>query len=275
MATPEDLARASGPPTLLCVGFLRTGTASLSVALTELGYKHVFHGLNSTEKAPHWVFFERAALAKWPNILTPRLPVDQQPQPLTRADWDTMFGPYDALTDLACFFAPELIAAYPEAKVVLTERDVEKWLPSFERNVSSGLFGPGVDWFLKGVGTIVGNRAGFAMQKILRGFFGGAGTVEELREVMPAAYEAYYQEIKDLVPADRLLVYRVGKDGWEPLCRFLEKDVPATEFPFVNETDAHDRLMKEIMRRTCWRAARITAPYLLVIAAVAYWSLAT
>jgi Sulfotransferase domain len=43
--------------------------------------------------------------------------------------------PHQAVTDAPCVnFADELLAAYPDAKVVLTTRDVEKWLPSMERS---------------------------------------------------------------------------------------------------------------------------------------------
>ena len=37
------------------------------------------------------------------------------------------------------------------------------------------------------------------------------------------------------MPADRLLVWD-PKDGWEPLCEFLEVDVPETPLPHVNDT---------------------------------------
>jgi hypothetical protein len=36
--------------------------------------------------------------------------------------------------------------------------------------------------------------------------------------------------------ADRLLVYKLG-DGWEPLCKFLNKPVPANPFPKNNSSD--------------------------------------
>jgi len=36
-----------------------------------------------------------------------------------------------------------------------------------------------------------------------------------------------------LVPADQLLVFQVG-EGWERLCKFLGKPVPAEEFPREN-----------------------------------------
>ena len=38
------------------------------------------------------------------------------------------------------------------------------------------------------------------------------------------------------VPADRLLVFRAS-EGWEPLCRFLGKPVPATGYPRTNTMD--------------------------------------
>ena len=37
-------------------------------------------------------------------------------------------------------------------------------------------------------------------------------------------------------PAERLLVFNVA-EGWEPLCRFLEKPVPATPFPRSHSRD--------------------------------------
>lgn len=39
--------------------------------------------------------------------------------------------------------------------------------------------------------------------------------------------------IRGLVPPDRLLEWSV-EDGWEPLCKFLGKDVPDEPFPHLN-----------------------------------------
>ena len=38
------------------------------------------------------------------------------------------------------------------------------------------------------------------------------------------------------VPADRLLVFQ-ATDGWEPLCRFLDKPIPAIPYPRTNTKD--------------------------------------
>lgn len=67
---------------------------------------------------------------------------------------------YDAVTDLSCSEALQLADVYPDAQIILTERDFDAWFPSFDAEVLRPLFGPWVDLFLKGVGTIIGNRAG-------------------------------------------------------------------------------------------------------------------
>lgn len=41
--------------------------------------------------------------------------------------------------------------------------------------------------------------------------------------------------IRGLVPKERLLEWYIG-DGWEPLCKFLDKPIPDVEFPHANTT---------------------------------------
>ena len=41
--------------------------------------------------------------------------------------------------------------------------------------------------------------------------------------------------IKETVPKDRLLVWNL-KDGWKPLCDFLNLPIPNVPVPRVNET---------------------------------------
>ena len=49
-------------------------------------------------------------------------------KPFRRAEFDMLLGHCQAVVDNPCIcFAEELIAAYPEAKVILTNRDVNDW----------------------------------------------------------------------------------------------------------------------------------------------------
>ena len=49
-----------------------------------------------------------------------------------------------------------------------------------------------------------------------------------------ARYNAYVDEVKAAVPADKLLVFKVDQ-GWAPLCAFLGVPRPETEFPNLND----------------------------------------
>ncbi len=46
-------------------------------------------------------------------------------------------------------------------------------------------------------------------------------------------YHEHVEEIKAAVPPERLLIFKVDQ-GWEPLCKFLDVEVPKSEFPNVN-----------------------------------------
>jgi Sulfotransferase domain len=51
--------------------------------------------------------------------------------------------------------------------------------------------------------------------------------------------EAFNDEVaavKNAIAPERLLVFEV-KDGWEPLCTFLDQPVPTVPFPRTNNTE--------------------------------------
>ncbi|CAH8604570.1 unnamed protein product [Schistosoma margrebowiei] len=48
-------------------------------------------------------------------------------------------------------------------------------------------------------------------------------------------YKKHNKTVQESIPSERLLVYHIG-DGWEPLCRFLNVDVPANiPYPKLNQ----------------------------------------
>jgi hypothetical protein len=44
----------------------------------------------------------------------------------------------------------------------------------------------------------------------------------------------HQEKIKSLVPSDNLLIYQL-KEGWEPLCKFLDQPIPSIPMPHENE----------------------------------------
>ncbi|KAI0505577.1 hypothetical protein F5B22DRAFT_626996 [Xylaria bambusicola] len=205
----------------------RMGTTSLAKAYRTLGYK-VHHGVDDVRGNP-WSLIEKAAEATWPSI-----PGATKRQPYTRKDWDSLWGSkYDIVTDLASPFVHQLIKAYPNAKVVIVQRDFDSWWPSFRSQLlttlfSSPLVGIGLflDWQINGV------RAGYAMRKVHFGFF-GAKNIAEIEMKARETYNRYFETLRQMVPPERRLEYSMG-DGWEPLCAFLGKDVPDIPFPRLN-----------------------------------------
>jgi hypothetical protein len=48
-------------------------------------------------------------------------------------------------------------------------------------------------------------------------------------------FNRHTQEVRDTIDPARLLVFDV-KEGWAPLCRFLEVPIPDQPFPRLNDT---------------------------------------
>jgi hypothetical protein len=68
------------------------------------------------------------------------------------------------------------------------------------------------------------------------------GDVED-RDRMIEAFDRWNEEVKQFVPAQRLLVYEV-KEGWEPLCDFLGVEAPKDKpFPHLNDSDSFRKMV--------------------------------
>jgi sulfotransferase family protein len=63
-----------------------------------------------------------------------------------------------------------------------------------------------------------------------------AGDTSDERGLVDAM-ERWNADVERTVPPERLLVWDPG-DGWEPLCRFLDVDVPDEPLPRINDTAA-------------------------------------
>jgi hypothetical protein len=91
--------------------------------LLRLGYDHTFHGWDIIYEEPNycqqWV---RLCRRKWFGSLDGNTTI-------TAADFDALLGHSVAVTDAAAsVFAAELVAAYPDAKVILNYRkDLDAW----------------------------------------------------------------------------------------------------------------------------------------------------
>ncbi|KAJ7487001.1 P-loop containing nucleoside triphosphate hydrolase protein [Mycena latifolia] len=219
------------PMKVLVLGYPRTGTASMRAALEILGY-HDVHHMQS-------VFANPLEAEMWTEAINARF--FGQGKPYGRDEWDQLLGHCQAVTDTpAAAFPEDLIAAYPDAQVILTNRDPDKWWTSFTEAIGSiitsrryrlaGYLDP----------HALGKVAALAM--LISSVINGPGMNGEEAKVR---FIAHYNKIRRIVPKERLLEYEV-KEGWEPLCAFLGKDVPPVEFPRTNDT----KMMRERFHAT-------------------------
>lgn len=140
-----------------------------------------------------------------------------------------------------CAFYKQLMEAYPEAKVVLSVRDPERWFESASKTIFTAPRG-GLKQLLQLLMTPRMWRSVWVVRRILQvQTFGGK---EQNKEHAIAVFQAHIEEVKRTVSPERLLVYDV-KEGWEPLCRFLDVPVPETPFPHVNDSATFQENMKK------------------------------
>ena len=56
-------------------------------------------------------------------------------------------------------------------------------------------------------------------------------------------FDSWVTHVKNTVPSDRLLVFE-AKQGWNPLCDFLDLPIPIEPYPHVNDTASMLTLFK-------------------------------
>lgn len=213
---------------------------AMQAALETLGCNPTYHGyvpLSKTDDCAKWT---RAFEAKYHK----RGPL------FTREDWDDLLGDYQAVTDSpAICFVDELIEAYPEAKVVLVERDLESWHRSFE-DMIQGIYSPVSD-VLRILDPQLLRPLNNVYRYVYRDPQGFCRTddKEELRNTARTLYRAHYEHVRRACPKDRLLEFGLT-DGWDPLCEFLGKEKPDAPFPRVNEGAALAGKFKEVQKRS-------------------------
>lgn len=189
----------------------------------------------------------------------------------TRTDWDRLLGNYSAIADLpAIAFAEDLLHCYPDAKVVLVERDLEKWYKSFNDGIIANVWSPIIRLIAQLDTRFVGKLGGTS-RRWTEGWI-EAHSQGEMQEKARRKYREHYALVERVTPSSQLLKFNL-EDGWEPLCEFLNKPIPNVEFPRVNESAALGEKISLIVRRGIQNALLSSLKVLLPMAVlvVAWW----
>ena len=92
--------------------------AALRDALKILGLNECYHQTTLIQNPEDGVMWLQALKAKYRG----------EGPPFSRQQWDALLGHCQAVCDVpAIHFADELMDTYPDAKVILTTRDVDAW----------------------------------------------------------------------------------------------------------------------------------------------------
>ncbi|HEV2980884.1 MAG TPA: sulfotransferase [Solirubrobacteraceae bacterium] len=192
------------------VGLGRTGTNSLKVALEQLlggPCYHMFELIAHPQQVPQW---EQAVRGE-------------------AVDWHALFDGYAATVDWpGCAFWRELVAANPDAAVLLSTRDsAQTWWASMEHTIVPALQGP-----------MLSDQPDLARgQEMVRELFRTRFTPQFAdRDAAIAVYERHCAEVRREVAPTSLIEWQ-PRDGWEPICSRLGVPVPDTPFPHENSSE--------------------------------------
>ncbi|KAF5025627.1 hypothetical protein F66182_2233 [Fusarium sp. NRRL 66182] len=268
MATSQGLGLGPGPVStyttpdrivpmrVIVCGVHRTGTLSIRNALWHLGFHDCYHMhslIGDPSRAPEWI---RAFEAKYAGSGS-----------FTRADWDRLLGTCQAVCDVpAAFFGPELAELYPDAKVIILNRDPDKWYESVLNSIYLITTPQGI-WAKLGMmycfllDTNLQYMAAYsrALRTWVQRYDHGKDKDKAL-----AWYRAQYREFHERIPADRYIEYTITQ-GWGPLCHYLGVPVPEVKdpetgrmveapFPHLNDRETFRRQSKVMRSKSRARA---------------------
>jgi Sulfotransferase domain len=207
-------------------GFGRTGTLSLKTALERLGFGPCYHMAEVFGRPEHIAMWHRLAFEN-------------------QMDWDRLFSGFHATVDWpSARWWREIAAHYPDAKVLLSVRDPEAWYTSVINTIYQPMKSAAPDR----APELVRMQSEMVRKSIL------AETFDNRFEDKAYAIEVFKrhnQEVRDSVDPARLLEFDV-REGWAPLCRFLDVPIPDEPFPRLNDTastQAMIRMMSESTRK--------------------------
>ncbi|KAJ2955993.1 hypothetical protein NQZ79_g8099 [Umbelopsis isabellina] len=211
------------PLEIIGSGWSRTGTAGMREALLALGYK-VSHMLDiASDPSIDASVYEEAWNGK-------------------DVDWNRAFENYNATLDWPnAAFYKQLMEVYPDAKVLHTTRDPEKWYESTLNTVYEvgKKFISEKEYFPPKV-----LAAGHAAEVVVwQGYFNGEF---ENKEKVIQMFKDHDEEVKRTVPADKLLMFEIGVDGWDKLCSFLGKEKPDIPWPHINSRADFEQMIQGV-----------------------------
>ncbi len=189
-------------------GFGRTGTHSLGLALERLGIGPCYSLPEVLNNPEH--------ITLWNNAIEGK-----------SVDWNYLFSSYKSAVEWpSVAFINELAQHFHQAKIILTTRDPEAWYESASKTIFEAL-----ELSVHNPDPVKRQRGSIGRKLILEHTFEGR---YQDKAFVIEVYQKHNRHIMETIPKERLLQFDV-KDGWQPLCKFLDRSIPIEPFPWLNE----------------------------------------
>ena len=231
------------PLTIIGAGLPRTGTSSFTRALSTLLSAPIYHGGTQCTLGPE------VEIKSWIDLLSAWPPKCKSDEDTVKRVLKARLDGYAGVTDAPCNgLVEELMEMYPDAVVICTVRDADAWVESMSVVANAATLR-----FLAFILYLVPTMRYFPAY------------VDGLRKQWVALYgrpepatrhhwESHMLYLRRVVPPEKLYFYDV-KEGWEPLCKILDKPVPRTAFPRINDSKAIDDLARKMVLKGLLRWA--------------------
>jgi Sulfotransferase domain len=208
-------------------GFGRTGTLSLKSALQKLGFGPCYHMMEVFPRPDHVAMWHRLAFEN-------------------QIDWDALFAGFQAAVDWpAARWWREIAAYYPDAKVLLSVRDPEAWYKSMIETIYQPMKATAPD----DAPNLMRLQNQMVRKAVLNETFDNR--FEDKAHALEV-FDRHTQEVRQAITPSRLLVFDV-RQGWEPLCRFLDVPIPEEPFPRLNDTATTKALIRAMRESNAGR----------------------
>eukprot|EP01084_Bolivina_argentea_P097360 175017_1 len=248
---------------ILNAGLHRGGTGSLSLALCELGYGPTWHCITNDEKMDNiqkgqeWLIKNKVCCGdyklnniNWSEFLQIIQCKSLMDSPINY-HWKSIFN------------------QYPDCKVIVCIRPFNDWYNSW-KPVISFMFS-----FKNRFFAFMGNKFVYNVWEFHRSYTINNGGIQYFHDetlkqkCKEIFYDHHIDKIKEIVPKDQLLLFDV-KNGWKPLCEFLNKPIPQNKpFPKIND---HKELMNTLDE---WRSGAMknmlinkVIPFIIIFVAI-------
>ncbi|CAI2731954.1 unnamed protein product [Schistosoma spindalis] len=208
-------------------GLPRTGTTSMKKALEIIYTQPCYHGYELLAR-------KQCDIPKW-QMLADEVRTTHCEEKMHKCLSEMLVGYGSVINTHVCWLYKELMTLYPNAKVIITVRDKNDWLTSFREVVIPKSNDPRSKQMYEAkrragipveLDKLIIDSTKLALQNYDIDLDDDAMLLEY--------YEKHIKTFQENIPSERLLIYHLG-DGWEPLCKFLNVNVPVNiPYPEVN-----------------------------------------